>query len=472
MHNTIQVAEVFKPLFEDNYLNFILEAGRDSGKTKHADILVGVTSAIKPNQDIVICRASYGSIADSVYNEVCEVFESIDCFADQFNYRKSPLRITRKNTNSTIYFMGVGGSTERTKGFKPNNPVSLVVIEETQELKSKEHLDQTLASLRRRFGKDCKVVIIFNPPAQELHWINVWARECRRDKDWCVIHSSWMDVVPFLNDRDITEILKCKYENEDYYNYMYMGLPTGKLGLVYPMFRKDYHLVKYDDRTSSKCLQDFRVVGCIIGCDGAVTHDATALVPVLIMSNGQCAIGKIFYHNPIDNGVKGSFPLVENEITRWFKELRQDNGLDNIYDYMQNVPIAFIVDSAATELIQALNYYFSNRALVYPIKKGTILQMVDTVQSAIGKNIVTVFDYGGYYNYTQNRWVKADNILAYQLQMLKWNDKQTGYDPIIPNDVSDAMTYGIYYYYKNTENLVWLDAITRIRQDYYRIKDK
>jgi len=470
--NIIQVADVFKPLFEDNYLNFILEAGRDSGKTKTADILVGITTAIKPNEDIVICRASYGSIADSIYNEVCEVFESIDCFADQFVYRKSPLRIIRRNTNSTIYFMGVGGSTDRTKGFKPKNKVSLLILEETQELKSREHLDQTLASLRRRFGKDCKVVIIFNPPSQELSWINLWAKECENDKDYCVIKSTWLDVAQFLNDRDITDILKLKYENEDYYNWLYLGMPTGKLGLIYPMFRKELHMIQYESRSTSKCLQDFRIVGCIIGCDGAVTHDCTALVPLLIMSNGQCAIGKIFYHNPIENGVKGSFPLVENEITRWFKELRQDNNLDNAYDYMASVPIAFICDSAATDLIQALHYYFSNRALVYPIKKGTIPQMVGTVQNAIGKNIITVYDYGGYQNYTLNKWVKSDNVLSYQIQMMKWNEKQNGYDPIVPNDVCDAFTYAVYYYYKNTENLIWLDAINRIRQDYYRIKDK
>lgn len=470
--NVINVADVFEPLFKGDHLNYILEAGRDSGKTKTADILVGITTALKPNEDIVLCRASYGSIADSIYNEVCEVFDDIDCFSDQFVYRKSPLRITRKNTNATIYFMGVGGSTDRTKGFKPKHKVSLVVIEETQELKSKEHLDQTLASLRRRFGDNCKVVVIFNPPNIELDWINVWAKDCKNDPDWCVIHSTWLDIAQFLTDRDIAEIVKTKYENEDYYNYLYMGIPTGRLGKIYPMFRTDLHTIPYNDRSQSKTLQDFRIVGVIIGCDGAVTHDCTVLTPILIMSNGQCAIGKIFYHNPLENGVKGSFPLVENEITRWFKELRQENELDNPYDYIRSIPIAFIVDSAATDLVQALQYYFSDRALIYAIKKGTILQMVGSVQNAIGKNIVTIYDYGGYYNYTQNRWIKSENLLSYQLQSLKWNDKQTGYDPIVPNDVSDSFTYGIYYYYKNTENLVWLDAIKKIRQDYYRVKDK
>ena len=472
---SIQVPKCFEPLFLGASLNYLLESGRIGGKSKNAYILSGVTAGINPNEDIVIARASYGSIGDSAYNEVVEVFEGIDAFNGLFKYRTSPYRIVRNNnskTPQTIYFIGAGGSTDRTKGFKPKNPVGLLIIEEAQELKSKEHLDQLMATLRRRFGANCKVVVCFNPPAQELHWINVMAKQLRNDKDWTVIHNSWQDISMFLTDRDITEILKCKYENPDYYTYMYMGMPTGKLGLCYPMFRKDLHMIDYEVRGQAKVLSDFRIVGCIIGVDAAVNHDATAFTPLLIMSNGQCAVGKVFYHNPLENGVKGSYPLVENEVSRWFKELRQENELDNPYDYMRSVPIAFIVDSAATDMVQALQYYFSNRAMVYAVKKGTIPQMVGTVQNAIGKNIVTIYDYGGYYNYTQNKWIKSENVLAYQIQMLKWNEKETGYDDIIPNDVCDSFTYAIWYYYKNTENLVWLDNITRIRQDYYQVKQK
>ena len=468
MPNTkIQVGEVFEPLFTGGFLNYILPGGRVSGKTKTTEILVGIHTALKPNEDIVIARASYGSIADTVYNETKEVLESIPAFEDEFIYRKSPLRIMRKNTDATIYFMGVGGSIDRTKGFKPRNKVGLVIIEETQELKTKELLDQTMASLRRRFGEDTKVIIVFNPPAQSLHWINVWKKEKEHDSDYCVIHSTYLDILPFLSDREIKEIRKYMFDNKPYYDYMYGGIPTGLMGSVYPMFNADLHMVKYEQRESSKILQDFRIVGCIIGCDGAVTHDSTALVPLFIMSNGQAVVGKIFYHNPIDNGVKGSYPLCENEISRWFKELREENNLDNPYDYMDSVPIIFVVDSAATDLQQSLNYYFGNRALIYAIKKGTIPQMVGVVQNAIAKNIITIYDYNGYFNYTQNKWIQYENLLAYQLQTLIWNEKETGYDDIVPNDVSDAFTYSVYYWFKQAENIVWIDEIKRISQDYY-----
>lgn len=477
LNSTIEVAEVFRPLFSPDYLNYILEAGRDSGKTKTADILVGITTAIKPNEDIVICRASYGSIADSVYNEVCEVFDSIDAFEGQFEYRKSPLRIQRKNSSSTIYFMGIGGSTERTKGFKPKNPVSLVIVEEAQELKSKEHLDQTLASLRRRFGKDCKVIIIFNPPAQELHWINVWANQMRNDQDWCVIHSSWMDIAQFLSDRDIKEILKCKYENPDYYEYMYMGKPTGKLGSVFPMFRKDRHVITAQEFEVAKAKGNLRPVGCIIGGDGAVNRDATAFTAWIILNNGQAVLAPIFYHNPKDDGVLGYHQLVQDHLTRWFDEVcarfrlgtRQER---REHPQMQVVPIWMRIDSAAPDLIQECRFFLGDRADIGPIKKLHVPQMVATTQSAICNDNLVIIDYGGYYSYVRNKWIKREvNLLAEQWSTLIWNEKQDNYDPIVPNDVSDSAIYIILFWYGNQENIQYFNILKARNLQITKIRD-
>ena len=467
---SIQVAQAFRSLFLENYENYALGSGRVSGKSKTVYILGGVFSAMRPNEDIIITRASYGSIETSSYAEMEEVLNGIPQFEGQFTYRKSPLRIIRNGGGTNIYFLGANGSIDRTKGIKTKHPVGLMIIEEAQELKDKEHLDQLIASLRRRFGLDCKVVVCFNPPAIKAHWINIWYETLKTDIDWCCLHPSWRDIAKFLSDREIKEIIKCKLENRAYYDYMYGGIATGGEGLVYPMFRQDLHVIPYEQRASSKLLQDFRIVGVIVGCDGAVNRDCTAFVPRFIMSNGQSVAGKIFYHNPKQMGQKGSFPLVEHEGMRWFRDLIDENGLDNRNDYTTNIPIVFVVDSAATELIQALRYYFGSRADVTAIKKGTILQMVDVNQSAIGKNVCLVYDYGGYYDYTNNKWVQCENLLKYQYESLIWNEKQNGYDPQVPNDVSDADTYGVYFYYRQTENIVWLHDVVNRRKDYYNTK--
>lgn len=464
---------ILKAIQEHSINEIVIPTGRISGKTKNTVLCCNLLMMAFPYHDIVVTRSSYGSMADSSYAEFETAIRDMpDSISEQFDFKKSPLRVERKNNSGSIYFIGSGGSNkDRTKGLKTKHPVIAVIVEETQEFKTKESYDQFMASVRRNLGDKAIVIVLGNPPAIEAHWFNQFVKQKEKDKDCLVVRMTWEDIIEFLNDYDIKEILKCKILEPEYYEWLYGGIPTGGLGQVYPMFRKDIHLIPYHQRSNSKLLQDFRIVGVIIGCDGAVNKDSTALVPRFIMSNGQSVAGKIFYHNPQTNGVKGSFPLVDNEIRRWFTDLRIENNLDNPNDYRWSIPIIFVVDSAATELIQALSYFFGNRATVYAIKKGTILQMVDVVQSAIGKNVVAVYDYGGYYNYTLNKWIPGDNLLAYQYKSLIWNEKQTGYDPLIPNDVTDADTYGIYFYYRQVENIMWLQDVVNHRKDYYILQN-
>ena len=459
----IQVSDVFEPLFTSDFLNFVLPGGRVSGKSKTTEILVGIHTAMKPDEDVVIARASYGSIADTVYNEAVEVLDSIPAFENEFLYRKSPLRIIRKSTNATIYFMGIGGSIDRTKGFKPKHKVGLVILEETQELRTKELLDQTMASLRRRFGDDCKVVIVFNPPAQALHWINVWKIDKEKDPDYCVIHSTYMDILPFLSDRDVKEIRKYKYENEAYYEYMYEGIPTGCLGSVYPMFNPKKHIITPQQFDLAMAKGELKILGCVIGGDGAVTHDATAFTPMLLLSNGQVAIGPIFYHNPQTDGVIGFHKLVQDNLLRWFDELCRRFHLGTVQEMrlhpgMAFKPIWFRIDSASPDLIAECRFFLSDRADIGPIKKASVFEMVSVVQSSLSNDNVVIIDYGGYYNYQINKWVQKEvNLLAEQLNMLIWNEQQTNYDPIVPNDVADSFTYGDFFWYTNQENIQYFN---------------
>ncbi len=469
MNIDIEMPLNWQTIIESDKKFILIPTGRVSGKSKNSVIYATILLLANPYHDIAITRSAYGSMENTTYAEFYAQFEELpEDIRSQFTFKKVPLSIERVGNSGTIYFIGSGGSNkDRTKGFHSLHKLIAVIVEETQEFRSKENYDQFETSVRRNFGEDITMLVLGNPPAIKAHWFNVMVEQKKKDKDWLVVKMTWEDIVPFLNDIDIKEILKSKMLEPRYYAWMYGGEATGGLGQCYPMYRPDYHLIKYQERDNSRLLQDFRIVGVIIGCDGAVNKDSTSFVPMFIMSNGQSVAGKIFYHNPQTMGVKGSHPLVENEGSRWFQELIKENNLNNRFDYLNSVPIVFVVDSAATELIQSLRYYFGNRADVYAIKKGTILQMVDVVQSAIGKNVVAIYDYGGYYDYTNNYWVNGENLLSYQLESLIWNEKQTGYDPQIPNDVSDAFTYAIYFYYRQIENIVWLQDVANKRKDYY-----
>ena len=136
------------------------------------------------------------------------------------------------------------------------------------------------------------------------------------------------------------------------------------------------------------------------------------------------------------------------------------------HPYMKVLPIWMRIDSAAADLIAECRFFMGDRCSINPVKKDHVPQMVATIQSGLLNNNFIIIDYGGYKNYTTNQWVKIDtNLLVEQIESLIWNEKQDNYDPAVPNDVSDAFTYGGISWYKNPENIQYFNiAKTMNRQ--------
>ena len=466
--SSIKLPLVFKEIIESRCPYNILYGGRLGGKSNGTAILAILSQLQNPDTDVVVARVSYGSLADSSFAELNHAIDSFDSekITEMFKLKHSPLRIERTDGRGTIYFLGYGGSnTSRTKSIRPTHPIKIIILEETQELKEKRNLDEALASLRRHWAQDAKVYILGNPPPAEAHWFNVFINSSKNDPDYLVKNLTYLDIIPFINDYDLKEILKTKLTDFDYYQWFYLGVPSGGYGSVYPMFRKEKHIITEQEWNIAREKAGLKILGCIIGGDGAVNHDATAFVPQLLLSNGQTIIGPIFYHNPIQDGVIGYHQLVQNHLTRWFKEICERFRLGTVeekrmFPNAQLLPIWFRIDSAAPDLIQECRFFFGDRANILPIKKPSVMEMVGVVQSSLANNNVVIIDYGGYYDYQLNKWIKKEtNLLAEQLSLLIWNEQQTNYDPIVPNDVSDAFTYGDYTWYSNAENIQYFNIV-------------
>ena len=462
----IMMPKVFKEIVEFSKDYNILYGGRLGGKSNNTAILAITSMLENPYTDIIVARVSYGSLADSSYAEIQHALEQFEDFEDEFELKRSPLRIVRKGNAGTIYFLGYGGSnTSRTKSIRPSHPVKMMILEETQELKEERNLEEALASFRRHFAPDVKVYLLGNPPPQEAHWFNIFITKKMADPDWMVRRITWQDIVAFINDYDLKEILKTKYTDPDYYNWFYMGETTGGFGSVYPMFRKEKHVITAQEYDTARERGNLKVLGCVIGGDGAVNRDATSFVPIILLSNGQSVIGPIFYHNPKDDGVIGYHALVQDHLRRWFNDVTNRFRLGTIeerrtHQYAKFPPIWIRIDSAAPDLIQECRFFLGDCASIGPIKKANVIEMVGVCQSAIANNNMIIIDYGGYYDYMKNQFIKKDvNLLAEQLSMLIWNEKQNNYDPIVPNDVCDAWTYGNFFWYSNQENIQYFNIM-------------
>ena len=461
----VRLPLIFKQIQESGKNNNILYGGRLGGKTNNTAKIALLEMLANPYHDVVVARVSYGSLADSSYAEVEAAIRDMgENIAEEFHLKKSPLRIERKGNSGTIYFIGYGGSnTSRTKSFRPKHPIKVVILEETQELKDEQNLNEALASLRRHYGKDVKVYILGNPKPQMSHWFSKLIDAKTFDPDWAVFNLTYKDILPFINDYDLREILKTKLVDYEYYKWFYLGDRTGGFGSVYPMFKIKKHVITELEWSQVIEKTNIRPVAAIIGGDGAVNRDCTSFVPLILLNNGQCVVGPIFYHSPIDDGVIGYHQLVQNLLVYWLEDVTARFHMGTLtevmaHPYMRCLPIWMRIDSAAPDLIQECRFFLSGRCSVDAVKKDNVPQMVSTVQSAILNDNIVIIDYGGYYSYTKQKWIKTKvNLLAEQWEMLTWNEKQDNYDPIVPNDVSDAATYAIVTWFKNPENIQYFN---------------
>lgn len=472
----LEIAKVFRSIFDFKHRHIMIASGRTGGKSYLAAQLVTMLVLTHPQHDVVVCRDSYANIEKSVYNEIA-AFIASNGLSSHFVFKKEPLRIISLKTEGIMYFEGIGGSDKsRTRSFKPLHPLIAVVYDELQQVREQESLEQANASFRRHLDVDKGLFVhLYNPPAQNSHWVNVYWNVKKRDSDWLCIHSDYRDIAKFLNDVDIKEILKMKTYDLERYEWMYLGKPGGGFGAVYPQFKRDKHFKPYKELLSKHtflsvdtdevnlCLRfGQRIQALIIGADSAVTHDATALVPLALMPNGQAVILDIFYHDPLLSGQRASAELLPY-IQRWLDTLEKKYGLTSSF----TTPIIFSVDSAATELTRLLRYHLSERYDVYAYGKQVVMDMVGVGQSALARNMIQIMDFGGYKNWLQERWIKDEHPLVVQLENLVWNEKQTGYDPLIPNDVSDAFTYAINQIYRNPNNLYPLVRYAAMQNEYY-----
>lgn len=468
-----------KRILESNRTNFLLYGGRLGGKTNNTAKIAILTMLMEPYFDVVVARVSYGSLGDSSYAELSAAIQEMgENISEEFRLKKSPLRIERKGDSGTIYFIGYGGSnTSRTKSIKTKHKIKIVILEETQELKDEQNLNEALASFRRHFGDGVKVFILGNPKSMLSHWFSKLIETKKYDADWEVMNVTYLDILPFINDYDLKEILKIKMTDDAYYRWFYLGEYSHSFGGVYPMFRPEKHVITSQQWSIINEKHLLKPVAVVIGVDGAVNNDCSAATPLILLNNGQAVVGPIFYHNPNLDGSLGYHQLVQDRFLFWFEDLARRFNLGSLLEcrahpFMKRVPVYIRVDSAASDLIAELRFFTSDRCDVGPVKKENVPQMVSTVQSAILNNNIIIIDYGGYYNYTKNKWIKLkQNLLAEQFMSLVWNEKQDNYDPIVPNDVSDSATYGIISWYKNPENIQYFNIAKLMNRQTLLISD-
>lgn len=444
----VHMAKPYDKLLTTDKTTCVMYSPRISGKS----FALGQTTYFYANQyphhDIVATRANYNSLEDSLYDEIIAYAETI---GDPNFYipLRSPLRIKTRKGN-TIYFKGIGGSDySRSKGFKGLNPISLIICDETQQLKDEQSLRQAIATFVRSIDPDIKsrIVLAGNPEMVKAHWWNAYCRKYRFAGVYEFIDANYMNIRKYLSRVTLEEIENERKYNPLMYKFLYLGELDDLAGGAYGQFKRDKHYISI--KQWQKEIAGQRLCYIIWGGDGAITHDSTGIIPIGIYSNGRGYVLERFYYDPLATGVILAPSQITDLINIYVEQMCKK------YDvYGERVGSYFAIDCAAADLVTQLRYNINGYHIVKGFTGKNIIQNNAVVNNCFAKNMLKVVDFGGYYDFYSNRWTPttADTEpLVYQLESVVWKNYKL--DPEIPNDYTDALTYGANVYFNNPDNL-------------------
>lgn len=166
----------------------------------------------------------------------------------RFSITKSPMEITYRKYNTTIYFSGSDGIDD-TKGIiDEDKPIKLVVIDEATEFFDDGEGEDELANIEATFVRGnsagFQMLYLYNPPKNPNAPVNVWCKKMEQRPDCIHIHTDYRDVPEEWLGRDLIESAETmKAADEKMYRWTWLGEPVGVDELIYYMF-SDRHRAK------------------------------------------------------------------------------------------------------------------------------------------------------------------------------------------------------------------------------------
>ena len=460
---------VLKDIYAREVNSFVCLSGRIGGKTINTIQLIALTSLDQPQFDIVVLRANSSQLMQSIFIELKKFFFAIldiEKFA-RIKFKKSaPLMITLPAGNQIIFGgvgMGSKSGSNQSRGKTSERKLSLIVMEETQEIFSgssdgQELLKQAMATYIRELDVDNgKMVYLGNRDRNLNGKFNVWAREKENDKTFLTIETNWHDVQPLLTRPTINMIEQERELNPNNYKYMFLGIPVGGNELVYGAFTYGVHAMPPKDKENPnndtfidintkkeyKFTPEWLVMHLekvYFGVDGSTTRDDTVVIPIFHMKDGKLIVkcGDILQHNPKMNGQIRNNVFANVYVRKWLQDLIKKYRLD----YKEKI---FIVDGINTDLIEQLQYQFGGYCRVIPFTKKDLVATSDRVNNALTDKLLL---------FTDESWVELVSKVVIQpvalyneLETVCWReDDPTKFNDAIPNDKTDGIRYPVAYH--------------------------
>lgn len=450
--STITLPKVYKELVLDNYQYFILSSGRVSGKSTALVLMWWIAINKYPDDDIMILQATTIEIKDSLINEIEAFLENsgFDVGTDETHewvIPKSKEIVYKRGQKGKTYFRALADANggQRTRGIKVKNKLSLVMFEEAQKNKDANSIEQAIATFVRQLDKGAKMIIVGNNESVG-HWFIDFVNEKKLDSNWCYIYACYKDIWSLINKQTQDLIENMAKTNPVEYRRIYLGdIFASTSDVVFPQFsrQKNYKLAKDIDPNR-------RFMQLIIGIDHATANDTYAIVPVAILDDGTTQTLEVCYDDPKETQRTLS-GTEQSEILERFMEF-----LDKKYGLIANgIKIAISIDGAAATFRKDLMHYINtsnNRQLwrnvrVYGFTQKKKDTNLGVLRNAFHYGVLTILN-EGYKNWEGGI---NEHRLCHEIESQRFKNGKL--DPKIPNDLCDALEYGVIPYYSNCYNI-------------------
>lgn len=449
--NSIVVPEVYSELLYDNWRYFILSSGRIAGKTSILVVTWWLYFNKYPDRDIVILQATATEIKDSIINEIEKFlrnsgFDVGDSPTNEYYIPKSKDRIVKQGQDGATYFYPITDSKggQRSRGINTKNKLSLVLYEEAQKNKDANVLEQSVITFIRQLDKMAKLVIVGNNETVG-HWFVDYVEEKRQDEDWKYIYATYKDIWKLLNEQTRNYISNFEKSNPIEFRRVFLGdIYASTSDVVFPQFKRENNYKRKEQ------LEQAYITKLIIGIDHATANDTFGAVPVAVLDNGKTQTLEICYDDPNETNVTLAPTEQCDLLSRFIDWLDEKYGIEE-----NQLQVVLSVDGASAPFIQQLKHLkktAENKKLWKNISiKGFTLKKKDInlgiIKNAFAFGVLDILNEGAYeWNGKQNQHRLAKEIEAQRYKNGKLNPK-------IPNDLCDALEYGLVPYYSNCYNL-------------------
>ncbi|MBQ7794783.1 MAG: PBSX family phage terminase large subunit [Clostridia bacterium] len=231
--NTMVIPK-FGPIIEDiresRHREYVFKGGR--GSTKSSFVSLAALEVFMNNKQLhwLVLRDVKDTLKDSVYAQICWAISSTG-LEEEFEFKTSPLEITRKSTGQKIYFRGADKPT-KIKSIKPKfGYIGILWFEELDQFKGEEAV-RSIEQSALRGGSLVWNFKSFNPPKSSLSWANRYSKEAKSGK--LVTHNTFEDVPrEWLGDVFLEEAEHLRQTKPEAYEHEYLGVANGVGGAVF-----------------------------------------------------------------------------------------------------------------------------------------------------------------------------------------------------------------------------------------------